>query len=92
MQYGTTMAGLVVSMGWAVIGCAAGGNICNEQNHLALSHSAQGSLPRFLAQAQGYKIDADHWHAEVHHSLPYEQYLRRDAKLRSMLQRIPLPM
>ncbi|KAL6776209.1 hypothetical protein ACKKBG_A20270 [Auxenochlorella protothecoides x Auxenochlorella symbiontica] len=41
--------------------------------------------------AQGYKIDADHWHAEVHHSLPYEQYLRRDAKLRSMLQRIPLP-
>lgn len=45
-----------------------------------------------MHQAQGYRIDADHWHAEVHHSLPYEAFLQKDAKLSSMLKRIPLPL
>lgn len=41
--------------------------------------------------ANGYKIDYDDWHASVHGSLDYEQYLKPDPALRAMLDSIPLP-
>ena len=43
-------------------------------------------------QATGYQIDVDDWHAHVHHTLPYEKYLRKDDPLRDLLQRIKLPL
>ena len=43
-------------------------------------------------QASGYEIDVDDWHAHVHHTLPYEKYLKRDDALRDLLQRIKLPL
>lgn len=43
-------------------------------------------------QATGYQIDVDDWHAHVHHTLPYEKYLKRDDALRNLLQRIKLPL
>lgn len=46
----------------------------------------------FAAQGAGYKIDVDDWHKHVHHTLPYEKYLKRDDKLISLLQQIQLPL
>ena len=43
-------------------------------------------------QASGYEIDVDDWHAHVHHTLPYEKYLKRDDALRDLLQRVELPL
>jgi len=43
-------------------------------------------------QATGYQIDVDDWHAHVHHTLPYEKYLKQDDALRNLLQRIKLPL
>lgn len=42
--------------------------------------------------ATGYQIDVDDWHAHVHHTLPYEKYLKKDDPLRDLLQRIKLPL
>ena len=42
-----------------------------------------------LTQASGYKIDFDDWHAAVHSTLPYEQYLKPDPKLKRILDSIP---
>lgn len=41
--------------------------------------------------SKGYVIDYDHWHDNVHASLPYETYLKPDPGLRSMLNGIPVP-
>ncbi|KAL4427910.1 hypothetical protein ABPG75_001999 [Micractinium tetrahymenae] len=41
--------------------------------------------------ANGYKVDYDAWHAAVHGSLPYEEYLQPDPALRTLLLSIPLP-
>lgn len=41
--------------------------------------------------AHGYRIDYEHWHAQVHGSLAYEQYLQPDPTLRKLLKSIPLP-
>ena len=46
---------------------------------------------RHIAQANGYQIDFDHWHAAVHGTLPYEQMLQEDRPLRQLLQSIDLP-
>ena len=46
---------------------------------------------RHIAQANGYQIDFDHWHAAVHGTLPYEQMLQEDRPLRQLLQSINLP-
>ena len=45
-----------------------------------------------ISQAQGHHIDTEDWHAFVHHTLPYEEYLRPDPALRRMLSDIPYPM
>ncbi|DBB13288.1 TPA: hypothetical protein ACH3X3_005024 [Trebouxia sp. C0006] len=42
--------------------------------------------------ATGYQIDVDDWHAHIHHTLPYEKYLKKDDALRNLLQRIKLPL
>ncbi len=42
-------------------------------------------------QANGYSIDFDDWHAEVHGTLPYDRLLKRDNQLRKFLESIPLP-
>ena len=47
-------------------------------------------MPAVL-QAQGYEIDYDDWHADVHGTLPYVELLPKDVALRKMLQSIPLP-
>ncbi|BDA41297.1 probable suppressor of disruption of TFIIS [Coccomyxa sp. Obi] len=41
--------------------------------------------------ANGYTIDFDDWHAEVHGTLPYSRLLKRDDRMREFLQSIPLP-
>jgi pyrimidine 5'-nucleotidase len=40
--------------------------------------------------ASGHKIDYDDWHAAVHGSLDYEQYLEPDPALRALLHSIPV--
>lgn len=42
-------------------------------------------------QANGYSIDFDDWHAEVHGTLPYSRLLKRDERMREFLLSIPLP-
>ena len=39
----------------------------------------------------GYQIDFDDWHAYVHGTLPYEEFLGEDSAMRALLQSIPLP-
>lgn len=43
-----------------------------------------------VLQASGYKIDYDDWHEFVHGTLPYDEYLRPDPKLKSILDSIPV--
>lgn len=47
--------------------------------------------PPFCAQANGYTIDYDDWHAHVHGTLPYE-LVTRNEPLRRLLQQVKLPM
>lgn len=42
-------------------------------------------------QANGYTIDYDDWHADVHGSLDYEKYLKPDPNLKQLLDKIPVP-
>lgn len=44
-----------------------------------------------LLQAAGHTVDFDDWHAYVHGTLPYEEYLKPDPKLKGILDSIPLP-
>jgi pyrimidine 5'-nucleotidase len=41
--------------------------------------------------AAGHTIDYDDWHARVHGALPYEEHLRRDPKLKAVLNAIDTP-
>lgn len=43
-----------------------------------------------MVQANGYSIDYDDWHADVHGSLEYEKYLKPDPVLRKLLDSIPV--
>lgn len=42
-------------------------------------------------QAEGYQIDYDDWHAKVHGSLPYDELVHRDPKLREIIKSLPYP-
>lgn len=42
-------------------------------------------------QASGHNIDFDHWHREVHGSLPYDECLASDIALRELLCSVELP-
>ena len=42
-------------------------------------------------QSKGYRIDADAWHAAVHHTLPYAKFLKPEPAMRSFLEAIKLP-
>ena len=46
-------------------------------------------LPGPLAQAKGYVIDYDDWHAHVHGVLPYDRCLARDERLRAIIKARP---
>lgn len=81
-DYGTTMAGLVVRCLPTAL----------QQDHVQRAVSKACTIPVVpFQQATGYAIDYDDWHQHVHHSLPYEKYLKHDDALRKMLQQIPLP-
>ncbi len=41
------------------------------------------------AQAKGYVIDYDDWHAHVHGVLPYDRCLARDERLRAIIKARP---
>lgn len=41
--------------------------------------------------SKGYRIDADAWHAAVHHTLPYAKFLKPEPAMRSFLEAIKLP-
>ncbi|KAK9842679.1 hypothetical protein WJX74_000570 [Apatococcus lobatus] len=53
-------------------------------------YSSHGTTMAGLV-AQGYNIDYDDWHADVHGTLPYNELLPKDPALRKMLQSIELP-
>jgi len=38
------------------------------------------------AQAKGYQIDYDDWHANVHGVLPYDRCLGQDERLRAIIK------
>jgi pyrimidine and pyridine-specific 5'-nucleotidase len=64
--------------------------------HLIKRQGSRTEAMRFscafvVMQANGHVIDYDDWHAFVHGTLPYEQYLKPDPKLRALLESIPLP-
>lgn len=42
-------------------------------------------------QTEGYKLDAEHFHAAVHSSINYEKDLKPDPELREFLLAIDLP-
>jgi hypothetical protein len=46
---------------------------------------------RNAVQAEGRKIDFDHWHAEVHHELPYSELLHPDCRSREALFSMRVP-
>lgn len=48
-------------------------------------------IDSLCVQTNGYAIDFDDWHAEVHGTLPYSRLLKRDDNMRKFLQSIPLP-
>ena len=79
-NFGTTMAGLVVS---SILCCVA---------RLLFTDILPDFKTCTAVQATGYQIDVDDWHAHVHHTLPYEKYLKKDDALRNLLQRIKLPL
>lgn len=76
-NFGTTMAGLVVSPYLSL---------------QRLTTATRLALCTVAVQATGYKIDVSDWHKHVHHVLPYKKYLNRDEKLIKLLQQIQLPM
>eukprot|EP00879_Flechtneria_rotunda_P016446 GHRR01017210.1.p1 GENE.GHRR01017210.1~~GHRR01017210.1.p1 ORF type:complete len:258 (+),score=61.40 GHRR01017210.1:313-1086(+) len=45
---------------------------------------------RLVMQANGYKLDVDDWHKEVHDTLDYQQLLSKDLKTRELLGRLNL--
>lgn len=102
MDYGTTLSGLVVRL--AVQHVWEAGVYCPVEEAPALSGgrdagpaSRRPATPTHtpqptFSQAQGHHIDTEDWHAFVHHTLPYEEYLRPDPALRRMLSDIPYPM
>ena len=44
-----------------------------------------------ILQVQGYKIDYEDWHHDVHGSLPYQDLIHKDPELRQILQSLPYP-
>lgn len=94
MDYGTTLSGLVVR--WAVHD-GGGKQVCialwKRRRPCQAFCNAHTHSPTYnISQAQGHHIDTEDWHAFVHHTLPYEEYLRPDPALRRMLSDIPYPM
>ena len=51
-------------------------------------HDFEASLEM---QAEGYKLDADHFHQAVHGSIDYARHLKPDLELRELLLSIQLP-
>ena len=74
---------------WHHHGRPCGGWLQPELLHLPCNRRTQLLVS---LQAAGYEIDVDDWHKHVHHMLPYERYLKRDAKLITLLQQIQLPV
>ena len=58
--------------------------------HHSLWLRQAGSVSLCL-QSKGYSIDADAWHAAVHHTLPYAKLLKPEPAMRSFLEAIKLP-
>lgn len=44
-----------------------------------------------MLQAKGHEIDYDHWHAFVHHELPYSELLHPDRRTREILNALDVP-
>lgn len=42
-------------------------------------------------QVQGYQIDYEDWHHDVHGLLPYSKLIHKDPELRQILQSLPYP-
>lgn len=99
LNFGTTLAGLVVSYSLLSVLTARCGPYSSLEGYVDSERFLfQSFCPRSLfppsllvLQASGYTVDFDDWHAEVHGTLPYEKYLRPDPKMKILLDSIPVP-
>ena len=73
MDYGTSLAGL---------------RVCRLKL-LRIHQEAAQVMVMLHLQVQGYAVDYNDWHADVHGTLPYDRLFHRDSELRRMLESLP---
>lgn len=78
MQFGTTLAGLVVCACVMLVWCL-------------YIRRASANILFSYCQAHGHVIDYDHWHQHVHGTLPYD-LVTHNEPLRALLSQINLPL
>lgn len=48
-------------------------------------------IQEIFVQVQGYQIDYEDWHHDVHGALPYHNLIHKDPELRQILKSLPYP-